>query len=104
MDSRAIEDAFQEAVDRGVFPGAVVLVGKADTVVFQKAFGSRSLQPVKSPMQSDTIFDLGSLTKPLATTTALMLMVEEGKIRLDDRVTRFFPPASRTGNRFIRRS
>jgi CubicO group peptidase (beta-lactamase class C family) len=42
-------------------------------------------------MQADTIFDLSSLTKPLATTTAIMLLMREGKIRLDDRVTRFFP-------------
>lgn len=86
-----VEEAFKEAVAQGVFPGAVVLVGKGDEVVFERAFGHRSLVPEKSPMQLETIFDLASLTKPLATTIATMLLVREKKIRLEDRVTRFFP-------------
>ncbi len=86
-----VEEAFKEAVAQGVFPGAVVLVGKGDEVVFERAFGHRSLVPEKSPMQIETIFDLASLTKPLATTVAIMLLVREKKIRLEDRVTRFFP-------------
>ena len=85
-----VEEAFKEAVAQGVFPGAVLLVSKGDEVVFERAFGCRSLVPDKSPMQLDTIFDLASLTKPLATTTAMMLLVREKKVRLDDRVTRFF--------------
>src|SRR3989338_1446735 len=86
-----VEEAFKEAVAQGIFPGAVVLVGKGDEVVFERAFGHRSLVPEKSPMQLETIFDLASLTKPLATTIATMLLVREKKIRLEDRVTRFFP-------------
>lgn len=81
----------REAVAQGFFPGAVLLVSKGDEVVFERAFGFRSLVPEKSPMQLQTIFDLASLTKPLATTTAMMLLVREKKIRLEDRVTRFFP-------------
>lgn len=91
MNFQPIEDAFREAVTEGDFPGAVVLVGKGEEVVFEGAFGSRSLIPEKSPMRPSTIFDLASLTKPLATTMAVMLLVRERKIRLDDRVTRFFP-------------
>lgn len=86
-----VEQAFREAVAQGFFPGAVLLVGKGDEVVFERAFGFRSLVPEKSPMQLETIFDLASLTKPLATTAAMMLLVREKKIRLEDRVTRFFP-------------
>lgn len=90
MIFRPVEDAFQEAVAQGFFPGAVVLVSKGEEVVFERAFGLRSLVPDKTPMQLDTIFDLASLTKPLATTTAVMLLVREKKIRLEDRVARFF--------------
>jgi len=90
MNFNPVEDAFKEAVVQGVFPGAVVLVAKGEEVVFEQPFGFRSLVPEKTPMQSDTIFDLASLTKPLATTTAIMLMVREKKIHLDDKVTRFF--------------
>lgn len=90
MSFQAVEDAFKEAVARGVFPGAVVLCARGGEVVLHKAFGVRVLQTDKAPMEADTIFDLASLTKPLATTTAIMLLVREKKLRLDDRMTRFF--------------
>jgi CubicO group peptidase (beta-lactamase class C family) len=91
MDFSTVDDAFNEAVTSGVFPGAVVLVAKGEEVVLERAYGFRSLLPEKSPMETDTIFDLASLTKSIATTTAIMLLVKERKIRLDDRVTRFVP-------------
>jgi len=91
MDFHAVENAFQDAVAQGVFPGAVVLVSKEGEIVFEKAFGSRSLIPEKTPLKPNAIFDLASLTKPLATTIAFMLLVRERKMRLDDQVTRFIP-------------
>ena len=91
MDFKSVEDAFEEALRQGVFPGAVLLVGRGDEIVYEHAFGSRSLVPRISPMDSNAIFDLASLTKPLATTVIVMLLVSERKICMDDRVTRFFP-------------
>ncbi len=91
MDFRAVEDSFESALADGVFPGAVLLVGKDDAIVYERAFGNRSLLPQKSPMLPDTIFDLASLTKPLATSVSLMLLVRERKLRLDDQVTRVIP-------------
>jgi serine-type D-Ala-D-Ala carboxypeptidase len=91
MDSRSVESAFEEAIAQGVFPGAVILVGREDEVVYERAFGSRALGPGSGAMQASTIFDLASLTKPLATAMALMLLVSDKKVRLDDRLTRFSP-------------
>jgi CubicO group peptidase (beta-lactamase class C family) len=91
MDFRAVDSAFQDAVSQGVFPGAVLLVGKERQVVHERAYGNRVTQPEKQPMALETIFDLASLTKPLATTVAIMLLVQEKKIRLDDQVTRVIP-------------
>jgi CubicO group peptidase (beta-lactamase class C family) len=91
MDFHTVESAFQDAVAQGVFPGAVVLVSKDGEIVFEQAFGSRSLIPEKTPLKPNTIFDLASLTKPLATSIAIMLLVREKKIRLDDQITRFIP-------------
>ena len=91
MDFQSVENAFQEAVAEGVFPGAVVLVSKDDSVVYERAFGYRSLLPQKSAMEVGTIFDLASLTKPMATTVAIMLLIREKKLRLDDQVTRVIP-------------
>jgi serine-type D-Ala-D-Ala carboxypeptidase len=91
MDFQAVENAFQQAVADGVFPGAVVLVSKDDSVVYERAFGFRSLLPHKTTMEPGTIFDLASLTKPLATTVAIMLLIREKKLRLDDQITRVIP-------------
>ena len=90
MSFEAVESAMDAAVGRCVFPGAVLLVREGTHVFYHRAFGNRSIEPEVSPMQEGTIFDLSSLTKPLATTLAVMMMIKDGKIDLDDRVTRFF--------------
>lgn len=91
MNFEAVEKAFQDAVADGVFPGASLLVGAGEEVLYEQIFGFRSLLPEKTPLLPQTIYDLASLTKPLATTLAIMLLVRERKIRLDDQVTRFVP-------------
>ena len=91
MDFQPVENAFQQAVAEGVFPGAVVLVSQDGSVVYEQAFGFRSLLPQKTAMQSGMIFDLASLTKPLATAVAVMLLIREKKLRLDDQITRVIP-------------
>ena len=90
MSFIAVEREMDAAVERGVFPGAVLLVRDGTHVFYHRAFGHRSLVPEITPMREDTIFDVSSLTKAFATSVAMMLMVKEGRIRLDDRVTRFF--------------
>lgn len=91
MDFKSVDNAFEKAVIQGVFPGAVLLVGKGDEILYEHAFGARSLVPTIRPSDTSTIFDLASLTKPLATTVVMMLLVSEKKVCLDERVTRFFP-------------
>ncbi len=91
MDFAGVGREIEEGAAAGAFPGAVILVSRGGRVLYHAAFGCRSLEPAaRSPMQPDTIFDLSSLTKPLATATAFMLLVKERKVQLDDRVTRFF--------------
>lgn len=90
MGWRDVEQAFAEAVERGVIPGATLVVRRGSDIAFEGAFGYRALVPERSPMRLETVFDLSSLTKPLATTIAVMMLVREGKLRLGDRVTRFF--------------
>ena len=91
MDFQSVESAFQQAVADGVFPGAVALASKDGSIVYEQAFGYRGLAPHKTAMDLGTIFDLASLTKPIATTVAFMLLVKEKKLRLDDLVTRVIP-------------
>lgn len=78
-------------------PGAVVVVGHNGRIVYRKAFGSRSLEPTREPMTVDTIFDLASLTKCIATTTAVMQLLESGRIRLNDPVSAYLPEFSQNG-------
>jgi serine-type D-Ala-D-Ala carboxypeptidase len=86
-----VEQAFNDAVARRVFPGATAVVRKGAEVVFEGAFGHRTLLPEPREMKIETVFDLSSLTKVFATTIAVMMLAREGKLRLDDRVTRYFP-------------
>ena len=93
----AIEPVVRQAISEKKLPGAVVLIGRGDRTLYQKAIGNRVVAPAAEPMTPDTIFDLASLTKVVATTTSLMILVEEGKIRLNDRVSSFFPGFERYG-------
>ena len=90
MGWREVEQAVNEAVEQGAIPGATIVVRKGDDIAFEGAFGYRALVPERSPMRLETVFDLSSLTKPLATTIGVMLLTRDGKMRLDERVTRFF--------------
>jgi CubicO group peptidase (beta-lactamase class C family) len=78
-----IESLLKQGVHEGVYPGAVLLVAQGGKIVLLAAAGHRSLIPEVAPMERETIFDLASLTKPLATTLAIMKLVEDGTIELD---------------------
>ena len=91
----------EEAIRTGQCPGAVILVGQEAKVVYRRAFGSRAVVPQKLPMTPDTIFDLASLTKVIATTTAVMQLVEQGKIRLDEPVVEYWPEFKARGKETI---
>ncbi len=87
----ALDAVIGKAVSDGLIPGAVLLVGHNGAVVYQKAYGSRALVPEREPMSLDTVFDAASLTKVIATSSAMMRLVEEGKVRTNDRVTQYLP-------------
>jgi len=80
----------KKEIRKGNIPGAVVLIGTQEKVLYHKAFGYRSLEPEKIPMKVDTIFDLASLTKVIATTTAVMKLSEEGKLNVDAPVFKYW--------------
>jgi uncharacterized protein YbbC (DUF1343 family)/CubicO group peptidase (beta-lactamase class C family) len=93
----AIEPLVRDAMADKKLPGAVVLIGLGDRVVYQKSFGNRAVVPSVEKMTDDTIFDLASLTKVVATTTSVMMLIQDGKIRLNDRVATFIPGFERYG-------
>jgi uncharacterized protein YbbC (DUF1343 family)/CubicO group peptidase (beta-lactamase class C family) len=87
----AVDRQMEQAIQDGLIPGGVVLIGHNGQVVYRKAYGSRALVPHREPMTLDTIFDAASLTKVIATTPALMRLFEQGQIRLNDPVTKYLP-------------
>jgi uncharacterized protein YbbC (DUF1343 family)/CubicO group peptidase (beta-lactamase class C family) len=86
-----IDSVVEESIAKKKCPGAVVLVGRHGKIVFRKAYGHRAVLPALEPMTLDTVFDLASLTKVVATATSVMALVEDGRVRLQDRVVTLLP-------------
>ena len=72
-------------------PGCVVLVGYKGRIPWLKSYGSRQVKPDVVAMTADTVFDLASLTKPIATATSVMLLIEDGLVELDAPAARYVP-------------
>ena len=96
-----IDTAVNEAIGRGELPGAVILVLHRNEVVFRKAFGQRAKQPSAVAMTMDTVFDLASLTKPIATATSIHLLAEQGKLVLTEPVARYLTEFGQNGKEKI---
>jgi uncharacterized protein YbbC (DUF1343 family)/CubicO group peptidase (beta-lactamase class C family) len=80
-----------ESIKNKELPGAVVLVGHLGRIVWRKAYGARAIEPQREAMTADTIFDLASLTKIVATATSIMILIERGQVRLSDPAVKFIP-------------
>lgn len=92
---QALIDLLCRGIADGVFPGATALVMDGDEVVVRVYVGDRMTTPNRLPMEIDTVFDLASLTKPIATATVVALLVEDGALSVSDPVTRYLPEFGR---------
>jgi uncharacterized protein YbbC (DUF1343 family) len=103
LDSRLIvlDPIVDEAIAQRQIPGAVLIVGHDGRVVYRKAYGSRALEPRREAMTLDTAFDCASLTKVVATTTAIMQLWEQGKFRMNDPVAKYLPDFAQNGKQDI---
>jgi uncharacterized protein YbbC (DUF1343 family)/CubicO group peptidase (beta-lactamase class C family) len=97
----AVDSVIQQAIADRNIPGAVLVVGHNGAVIYHKAYGNRALEPRREAMTLDTVFDLASLTKVVATTTAVMQLVENGKVRLNDPVAKYLPQFAQNGKEDI---
>jgi uncharacterized protein YbbC (DUF1343 family)/CubicO group peptidase (beta-lactamase class C family) len=95
-----VDSIIQQAIADGL-PGAVLVVGHDGKVIYRKAYGNRALEPSREAMTLDTVFDLASLTKVIATTTAVMQLVEQGKVRMNDPVAKYLPEFAQNGKEDI---
>ena len=103
LDSRlaVLDPIVNGAIAGQEIPGAVLVVGHDGQVVYRKAYGSRALEPRREPMTLDTVFDCASLTKVVATTTAIMQLWEQGKFRMNDPVAKYLPEFGQNGKQDI---
>lgn len=103
LDARLspLDSIINEAITQHQIPGAVLIVGHDGQVVYRKAYGDRALVPRREAMTVDTIFDCASLTKVLATTTAIMQLWEQGKFRMADPVAKYLPEFAQNGKQDI---
>src|ERR1051325_3119574 len=96
-----MDSVIAEEIANKRLPGAVVLVGRKGRIVWRKSYGARALEPVREPMTLDTIFDVASLTKIVATATSIVILVERGKVRLNDPVSIYIPELKGEGRERI---
>jgi len=96
-----ITEIAKKAIQAGKIPGAVILIGNEGKVVYRKAFGVSALSPKKLPMTPNTMFDVASLTKVIATCTAVMQLAETGKLNLEDPVAKYWPEFKVSGKEEI---
>src|SRR5579864_8119349 len=95
------DQLIEKAVAEHRCPGAVLLVGRGDDVLYRKAYGNRSVEPVKTPMTTDTIFDMASLTKAMATAPSIMILADRGKLKIGDPVAKYLPAFGQNGKQGI---
>ena len=93
----AVDLLVQEQINDRAITGAVLLVGHGGKIVHQKAFGLRATSPRVETMTLDTIFDLASLTKVVATTPSVMRLIQYGQVRLDEPVAHYIPDFGMNG-------
>ena len=94
MDSQhlaRIDDIVAQGLAEKKMPGCVVCIGRQGKIVLLKAYGNKQIEPSEVPMTTDTVFDMASITKPVATASSVMLLVERGELKLGDKVAALIP-------------
>ena len=90
-DLSQIDRVVTTEIEKGSFPGAVILVGQGERILYWKSFGCEVVEPYSEPMTRNTIFDLASLTKVIATATSIMILADRNDLRLTDYVGDYLP-------------
>jgi uncharacterized protein YbbC (DUF1343 family)/CubicO group peptidase (beta-lactamase class C family) len=98
---QAIPPLVEDSLREGQMAGAVVCIGRRDGIAYLQSFGNRQVKPTVIPMTNDTVFDLASLTKPLATGLSIMQLVDSGQVRLRDPVRLYLPDFGRNGKESV---
>jgi uncharacterized protein YbbC (DUF1343 family) len=92
-----VTELVNQAIAEGKMPGCVICFGKRNEIAYLQAFGNKRVQPTTKPMTIDTVFDMASVTKPVATGTSIMKLIEQGHLRLSAKVVDYFPEFGANG-------
>ena len=96
-DFSAVDQAINDAIAAHQLPGAVLVVGHGGHVVYRHAYGNRAIEPAPEAMTEDTVFDMASLSKVLSTSVAVMELIQQGRVGLDDPVVKYLPAFAANG-------
>lgn len=100
-----VDRVIQDAIAEKKCPGAVLIVGRGDRtggqILYERAYGNRAVQPTTQPMTPDTVFDLASLSKSVGCASSVMVLIEQGKIRPEEKVASYFPEFGKNGKENI---
>lgn len=86
-----IDPIVEAGLDEKKMPGCVIAIGRHGKIALLRAYGDKRVEPQVEPMTVDTVFDMASITKPVATATSTMVLVEQGKVRIRNRVSEYIP-------------
>jgi uncharacterized protein YbbC (DUF1343 family)/CubicO group peptidase (beta-lactamase class C family) len=92
-----IDAVADEMMENEETSGVVIAVGRRSGIAYMKAFGDRQVEPERLPMELDTVFDMASITKCVATATSMALLYDQNKYALDDPIARFMPAFAQNG-------
>jgi uncharacterized protein YbbC (DUF1343 family)/CubicO group peptidase (beta-lactamase class C family) len=96
-----LDGVIEAEIAKKQLPGAVIIAGRKGRIIWRRAYGNRAVEPAPEQMTVDTIFDIASLTKVVATATSMMILVERGLVRLGDPVSRYIPEFGEMGKKNI---
>lgn len=97
----AMESLIADGIAEKKMPGCVVCIGRYGQIAWLKAYGNKQVEPAAVPMTTDTVFDMASITKPVATATSILLLIERGKLSLSDKVSTLIPEFAVNGKQDI---
>ncbi len=97
FDFSEVNNLMEQAISDSVFPGAVLLFGIDDSFLYEKSFGHYTYNKTSQPVKTNSIFDLASVSKVVGTTSAAMILVDRGKLKLDEKVITYLPEFNNNG-------
>ena len=100
--ANSLDQIIEGGIAAKTFPGAVIVVGRGESVLYQRTYGARDFAPGAPPMEMNTLFDMASVSKPAGAGTMALMLIDEGKLSLEDPVSKYIPGFDANGKSTVR--